>query len=149
MGWAAAKCLSNLGNRVNNITVRTLIASLLEFIDSRNLWAPRTFALLVIRMSLESIQSQHHYIVVSALLHHIESSPEPLIKTNMVYVISSISQSSSSGMVDECMNLIVKNLKDTLDFQGKQEEEVFFFFFFFFFFFLFFFSFSFFFLFFI
>ena len=112
------RCISNLASRLNNITVRTVIASLIRyiflssfppsslplpsfplfrflpfcsnhhhhhhhrhhqqqrFIDDRNLWAPRAFTLFAIRLALKSIQRQHHYLVLSALLHHLETTSE-------------------------------------------------------------------------
>ena len=68
--------------------------------------------------------------MVSALLNHIKISSNLVVKTNIVHVASSLSHLSSE-MLSENMSLLVNNLKNTLDFQERQEDKVLFLFFFF------------------
>eukprot|EP00211_Chloroparvula_japonica_P003705 CAMPEP_0119157504 /NCGR_PEP_ID=MMETSP1310-20130426/52787_1 /TAXON_ID=464262 /ORGANISM="Genus nov. species nov., Strain RCC2339" /LENGTH=785 /DNA_ID=CAMNT_0007150123 /DNA_START=47 /DNA_END=2404 /DNA_ORIENTATION=+ len=120
--WAL-KCLKCLASRVNNITVRTLIAALLDFLDSRNLWAPRAFALHITRYCMEYVQRQHHYNVLTALLSHIGEVQEPLIKTNMVLVIAHISEYSPPALVHESMTHLVDHLLFTLSLEKDRNER--------------------------
>eukprot|EP01132_Coremiostelium_polycephalum_P006017 gene6017-7497_t len=119
----ASECLRDLARRVDNITVISLVESVVNYLDSHQKWSSDSFATECLTCISESIKPQHYTIMLTSFLRHLEQPHPPSITKEIVLTSVSIVD-DSRGSVNLVVSPLLKALVASIEISNRHPPDV-------------------------
>ncbi|KAI9487726.1 MAG: hypothetical protein EXX96DRAFT_593710 [Benjaminiella poitrasii] len=133
----AAKTIALLFSKTNGGTVRLALVPLFKFMDSKEKWWPPNFAVSMVELALDSLQSQFRYLLISEILQQLETIKTTTSDTekkytkqkhaSLVYMLDTILNAnipfagiSVLEVLNTLFNHLIKSVQDFTTFRDKQ-----------------------------
>ncbi|GAM28501.1 hypothetical protein SAMD00019534_116770, partial [Acytostelium subglobosum LB1] len=119
----AVECLRNLSRRVDNITVTSLVQTILNYLDTQQLWidgAGNNFPRECMLAVAKSVKSQHFIIMLTSFLRHLEISHPPPITKAIVHTAVSIVEDAPPGAINMVVSHLLKVLVQTNELSNRK-----------------------------
>eukprot|EP01133_Synstelium_polycarpum_P018066 gene18066-21584_t len=109
----ATECLRDLSGRVNNITVNSLVGTILKYLDDEQKWHD-DFPVECMSAVSKSVKPQHYSFMLTTFLRHLEQAHPLLVTKKIVHTAVDI-VNDSTGSINQVVSHLLKILIVSID----------------------------------
>ncbi|KAK5579604.1 hypothetical protein RB653_009289 [Dictyostelium firmibasis] len=119
----ATECLKDLSGRVDNMTVASLVTTIVNYLDSYQKWNFETFAVHALTSVTQSIKGQNYTIMLTSFLRHLELDHPPTVTKEIVLTSVAIVNDTTSS-INMVITSLLKILVRSIENSGKHLPDV-------------------------
>ncbi|EGC29988.1 hypothetical protein DICPUDRAFT_158352 [Dictyostelium purpureum] len=123
----ATECLRDLARRVDNITVDSLVTTVVNYLDSHQKWNVETFSVHALTSISQSIKPQHYTIMLTSFLRHLELDHSPSVTKEIVRTAVSIVNDSTASInmvITSLLKLLIRSLEISTKHLPDVDEQL-------------------------
>ncbi|KAM9975041.1 hypothetical protein ACTFIW_008515 [Dictyostelium discoideum] len=112
----ATECLKDLSGRVDNMTVASLVTTIVNYLDSHQKWNFEKFAVHALTSVTQSIKGQNYTIMLTSFLRHLELDHPPTVTKEIVLTSVAIVNDTTSSInmvVTSLLKILVRSIENS------------------------------------
>ncbi|KAN0038328.1 hypothetical protein ACTA71_000502 [Dictyostelium dimigraforme] len=112
----ATECLKDLSGRVDNMTVASLVTTIVNYLDSYQKWNFEKFAVHALTSVTQSIKGQNYTIMLTSFLRHLELNHPPTVTKEIVLTSVAIVNDTTSSInmvVTSLLKILVRSIENS------------------------------------
>ncbi|KAH3746253.1 protein EFR3 [Pelomyxa schiedti] len=108
----ATECLRDLASRLSNLTIASLLSTVLQYFDTKNVWtANPDFVTHCFKTIASAIKTEYSQIIFRTLLHHMSAaSCTVVVKRRIIDCVTTLLQGDKVTPVNELVSLLLQQL---------------------------------------